>query len=181
MGWWEDWGETALNIVTGGLYGLAKEGGREAANLAHEASAPQPAQGAVTVNYPGRGGPRIPAFPGVRLPSPPRSDSQSGGASDGCCDRFQLENGLLLDKTTGSVWAYDQAGKAFVFVPMKPAAEHEKVAAILLERELAKISREYADEVLGTLPQAARSAQAAEFEKNYIEPLRAAIRNKGTS
>ena len=64
---------------------------------------------------------------------------------------------------------------------MKPAAEHEKVAAILLERELAKISREYADEVLGTLPQAARSAQAAEFEKNYIEPLRGAMRSKGTS
>ena len=178
MGWWEDWGETVLNVMTGGIYGAAKEGSREAANLAQQMNSQAAQQGQVGVAIPGA---RIPAFPGARPPAPSAPGQPSGAACECCCDRFQLENGLLLDKSTGRVWEHDPAAKAFVFLPMKPAAEHEKLAGILLERDLAKIQSEYADEVLGTLPQAARAAQAAEFEKKYIQPLRATLGGKGPS
>ena len=76
----------------------------------------------------------------------------------------------MLDKTTGRVWEYDKAGRAFVFVPMKPAPEHEQIAGILLERDLVRITDKYTEEVLGTLPARVRATQRATFEKTYIEP-----------
>ncbi|MFN2384697.1 MAG: hypothetical protein ABR576_00125 [Thermoanaerobaculia bacterium] len=183
MSWWEDWGETALNVMTGGIYGAAKAGSRAAADAAlearedkkREAAREQAVQTGAVATAPGAAsGARIPSFPGVRIPEPPSFGARPG-PSDCCCDRFQLAGGLLLDKSTGRVWEYDKPAKAFVFLPMKPAAEHEKIAGILLDRDLAKITRQYAEEVLSTLPRATRAAQAAAFEKDFIEPLRASM------
>jgi hypothetical protein len=199
MGWWEDWGETALNVMTGGIYEAAKEGSHAAADALRQAADEQAAmqamqamQDQLQASHPGVNrapAPRIPTFPGVtpgvggRIPTfpgmpVPSTVAGSDGRSDCCCDRFQLEDGLLLDKTTGRVWEYDKSGKAFVFLPMKPAAEHEQIADIMLEKNLSAITSRYTEEVLSTLPPRARAAQLTVFEKSYIEPLRASMRSR---
>lgn len=180
--------------MTGGIYEAAKAGSHAAADALRQAADEQAALeamkeklkathpgatlGALIPRFPavppGVGG-HIPKFPGVTMPSPVAS---SVGRSDCCCDRFQLEDGLLLDKNTGRVWEYDKPGKAFVFLPMKPAAEHEKIAEIMLEKNLSAITSKYAEEVLSTLPPRARSAQLTVFEKSYIEPLRASMHSR---
>jgi hypothetical protein len=182
MSWWDDWGESAFNVVTGGIYGAAKAGTRAVAGAAGEkaeaereqAEADRIRKQAVISGAGAR--PPLPSFPGARpAPAAVVADGEGGQC---CCDRFQLEDGLLLDKTTGRVWEYDKGSRAFVFVPMKPAPEHEQIAGILLERDLAKITDNYTREVLSTLPSRLRATQLATFEKTYLEPLRAAIKSR---
>jgi hypothetical protein len=179
MAWHDHWWEVALDVLSGGIYSAAK-GGTEAV-----VQATQPAGGLAGGGYislpvpsaPGRGL-RPPTPPDLRhlLPSPePRTPD------GGCCQRFQLSAGFLLDTATGRVWQYSQTVQAFLSVPLQYGGDDRDLADLILKKRLQQLEQKYSDEVLSTLPAKSRAAQMAAFDKEYLEPIRRAALGKARS
>ena len=173
MAWLDHWWEVALDVLSGGIYSAAK-GGTEAVVQATQTPAVSTGLSAPDPSAPGRGL-RPPTPPDLRhlLPSPePRTPD------GGCCQRFQLNSGFLLDTATGRVWQYSQTVQAFLSVPLQYGGDDRDLADRILKQRLQELQQKYSNEVLSTLPAKSRAAQMTAFDKEYLEPIRRAALGK---
>ena len=171
MAWKEHWWEVALDVLTGGIYSAAK-GGTEAVVEATSPDHASPSPPGINISLPGM---QIGAHPGIVPPSPidlRNNLPQRGSVGGPCCERFKLENGFLLDTSTGRVWRFDQKLGSFLSIPLQYGGDDQDLAQTMMEQQMKEIRKKYDHEVLSTLPARARATQMAVFEKEFIAPIR---------
>jgi hypothetical protein len=103
--------------------------------------------------------------------APPRP--VSSGAQN-CCNRFTFNGGFLVDGVTGRVWQFSAATNSFDEVPVNNNKVKQGLVNSLIENKLSSFKAQYECEQLATVPVAQRAALLAQFEKDHLDPLRAA-------
>jgi hypothetical protein len=182
MGLWDDLNRFAGHLIHGDLSGALNDAGQaahdatqDAANAlqAAEARANQLLQGAAA-GAQGRGA-------GISVPSvsSPAGGHQApaGAASDrSCCKRFTVSDGFLVDGMTGRVWQFSETGKTFTEVPIVNTTAKQALLDSVIESKLSSFRAQYEQQVLPTIAPAQRAATLAQFEKDHLDPLRAAAK-----
>jgi hypothetical protein len=122
------------------------------------------------------GGISVGGRPGSLGKPKPSGESMEKGAESGqkCCNRFSFSNGFLVDGVVGRVWQFNTATNSLDEIPFTNNNAKQKLFESLIESKLSAIRARYELEELTTVPRPRRASLLAQFEKDHLDPIRAA-------
>jgi hypothetical protein len=182
MSLWDDLNRFAGHLIHGDLGGALDDAGQAAQDAAQaaenavqaaEARANQLLQGA-TGGAQGRGAGF--SVPSVSSPASGQKGVAGAAADHSCCKRFSFNGGFLVDGATGRVWQFSATANTFTEVPVVNTPARQGLADSLVESKLASFRSQYEQQVLATIAPAQRAAALTQFEKDHLDPLRAAAK-----
>jgi hypothetical protein len=169
--------DVVANVVTGGAYGVvtgAVEGVQGGLGGTKQTAIPPTAPPTLDPNLPGLPGPApTGADPSTQLWPGPTASAQPvppPTPQATCCDRYRFSEGFLVDGVTGLAWRFDEAGKAFVEVPRKPAQEKLPLFKALLDAQIQTVRNQYQAHLVNTSPEF-REAAIKDFEARFVKPI----------
>jgi hypothetical protein len=100
--------------------------------------------------------------------------STGGAAHQNCCNRFTFDSGFLVDGANGRVWQLNTTTNTLDEVTFNNNNAKQGLVDSLVESKLSSIRCRYEREELATVAPSRRKALLAQFEKDHLDPLRAA-------
>jgi len=177
MGFWADLNRLTGHLLHGDLSGALDDAGDIAEGTMGALGLPHPGQVSPPQISPLQigGVNQSPTLPGMMGQiQPGRTQGKPDAAKETCCNRFSLRDGFLVDGVTGRVWQFNTAAGSFNEVAVENSSAKQDLADSMLEGKLSVIRAQYEQEVLATVPRPKRAALLTQFEKDHLDPLRAA-------